>query len=205
MSRVHAIEDALGIEVPIDPSILRRMDPEPYPQDLDSVEQLRDGTALRLRPLRPEDEPLLHDLAGHMSPEDLRLRFFTPVRGLTHAVAARLSQLDYDREMALLAQHEGLALGVAHFFADPDRLQAEYAIAVRSDWKGRGVGFLLMTRLIELAGRWGIGELVGEVLRENEPMLQMCRELGFVIIPDPNDSAIALVRKGLATPQGKSA
>ena len=117
----------------------------PYPKDLESVEQLRDGTALRMRPLRPEDEPMLHDLAAHMSHEDLRLRFFTPVRGLTHAVAARLSQLDYDRELAILAEHDGMALGVAHFFADPDKLRAEYAIAVRSDWKGRGVGYLLMT------------------------------------------------------------
>jgi acetyltransferase len=77
-----------------------------------------------------------------MNHEDLRLRFFTPVQGLTHALAARLSQLDYDRELALLAELDGMALGVAHFFADPDRLRAEYAIAVRSDWKGRGVGFL---------------------------------------------------------------
>ena len=80
-----------------------------------------------------------------MSPEDLRLRFFTPVRGLTHAVAARLTQVDYDREMALLARHDGTVLGIAHFFADPDRLSAEYAIAVRTDWQGRGVGYLLMT------------------------------------------------------------
>ena len=130
----------------------------PYPQDLETTEQLREGTILRVRPLRPEDEPLLHDLAAHMRPEDLRLRFFTPVRGLTHPVAARLSQLDYDREMALLAEGGGIALGVAHFFADPDRLRAEYAIAVRSDWKGRGVGFLLMTRLIAIASQWGIGE-----------------------------------------------
>jgi acetyltransferase len=179
-----------------------RLSIAPYPQDLESIEQLRDGTALRVTPLRPEDEPLLHDLAAHMSAEDLRLRFFTPVRGLTHAVAARLSQLDYDRELALLAEREGIALGVAHFFADPDRQRAEYAIAVRSDWKGRGVGFLLMTRLIELARRWSIGELVGEVMRENEPMLQMCRELGFVITPDPNNPPIVLVRKRLAMPQG---
>jgi acetyltransferase len=105
----------------------------PYPQYLESIERLRDGTALRIRPLRPEDEPMMHDLAGHMSHEDLRLRFFTPARGLTHTVAARLSQLDYDREMALLAEYDGIALGVAHFFADPDNLRAEYAIAVRSD------------------------------------------------------------------------
>jgi acetyltransferase len=177
----------------------------PYPQDLETTEQLPDGTTLRVRPLRPEDEPLLHDLAAHMSPEDLRLRFFTPVRGLTHAVAARLSQLDYDREMALLAEREGTALGVAHFFADPDKLRAEYAIAVRSDWKGRGIGFLLMTRLMAIAGQWGIGELVGEVMRENEPMLQMCREFGFVITPDPDDPPLFLVRKRLVIPQANGA
>ena len=172
----------------------------PYPQHLETIERLRDGTALRMRPLRPEDEPMLHDLAAHMNHEDLRLRFFALVRGLTHAVAARLSQLDYDRELALLAELDGMALGVAHFFADPDRLRAEYAIAVRSDWKGRGVGFLLMTRLIHIARQQGIGELVGEVLRENQPMLQMCRELGFVIAPDPSDPSVMQVGKRLAVP-----
>jgi len=169
----------------------------PYPQHLETAERLRDGTALRIRPLRPEDEPMLHDLAAHMSHEDLRLRFFTPVRGLTRAVAARLSQLDYDRELAILAEHDGAALGVAHFFADPDNLRAEYAVAVRSDWKGHGVGYLLMSRLIDIARERGIGELVGEVLRENEPMLQMCRELDFAIAPEPRDPAVRLVRKRL--------
>jgi acetyltransferase len=170
----------------------------PYPQHLETAERLRDGTSLRVRPLRPEDAPMLHDLAAHMSPEDLRLRFFTPVRGLSHAVAARLSQLDYERELALLGEHDDVALGVAHFFADPDNLSAEYAIAVRSDWKGRGVGYLLMKRLIDIARQRGIGELVGEVLRENEPMLQMCRELGFTIAPDPRDAKVMLVRKKLS-------
>jgi acetyltransferase len=173
----------------------------PYPKELETVASLRDGTVLGLRPLRPEDEPLLHDLAAHMSHEDLRLRFFTPVQGLTHTVAARLSQLDYDRELALLAECHGTALGVVHFFADPDNLRAEYAIAVRSDWKGRGVGFLLMTHLIGIARQRGVGELVGEVMRENEPMLQMCRELGFSIGPQPADPAIMAVRKILTDDQ----
>jgi acetyltransferase len=170
----------------------------PYPQQLESGATLRDGTVLNIRPIRPEDEPLLHDLAAHMSREDLRLRFFTPVHGLTHAVAARLSQLDYDRELALLAEHDGVALGAVHFFADPDNRRAEYAIAVRSDWKGRGVGYLLMNRLIGIAEERGIGELVGEVMRENGPMLQMCRELGFTIAVQPGDPALLLVRKALA-------
>jgi acetyltransferase len=170
----------------------------PYPQHLETAERLRDGTSLRVRPLRPEDEPMLHNLAAHMSHEDLRLRFFTPVRGLTHAVAARLSQLDYDRELAFLAEHDDVAVGVAHFFADPDNLRAEYAIAVRSDWKGRGLGYLLMRRLIDISRQRGIGELVGEVLRENEPMLQMCRKLGFTIAREPRDATIMLVKKHLS-------
>jgi acetyltransferase len=133
-----------------------------------------------------------------MSAEDLRLRFFTPVRGLTPAVAARLTQIDYDREMALLAEHGGTALGVAHYFADPDRLRAEYAIAVRSDWHGRGVGYLLLTRLLDIARYRGVGTVIGEVLRENRPMLEMCRELGFTVQPDHDDPAVMRVSKPLA-------
>ena len=161
-------------------------------------ERLSDGTTLRIRPLRPEDEPILHDIAAHMSQEDLRLRFFTPVKALSDAVAARLSQLDCDRELALLAERDGMALAVAHFFADLDKFRAEFAIAVRSDWKRRGVGYLLMTCLIDIARRGEIGEFVAEVLRENVPMLQKCRKLGFTIVPEQADLAIILVRKRLA-------
>jgi acetyltransferase len=171
----------------------------PYPKHLESIERLRDGTVVQVRPVRPEDEPLLQDLADHMSPEDLRLRFFSPVRGLTHAVAARLTQIDYDREMALLALHDGMVLGVAHFFADPDREHAEYAIALRTDWKGRGLGYLLMSRLIEVARQGGVGELIGDVLPENERMLQMCRALGFTLSPGPEDPAVLRVSKRLAS------
>lgn len=167
--------------------------------DLVSVwERLRDGTTVRIRLVRPEDEPRLHDLAAHMSDEDLRLRFLAPVKGLSSAVAARLSQLDYDRDLGLLAERRGLALAMAHLFTDPERMRAEYAIAVRSDWKGRGLGYLLMTRLIDIARQGGIGELVGEVLRENVPMLQMCRKLDFAVSPEPADFTIIVARKRLA-------
>jgi len=193
---VIALDARLRV-APVQSAGAARLAIAPYPQDLETVERLRDGTALRMRPLRPEDEPMLQDLAAHMTHEDLRRRFFASVQGLTHVVAARLSQLDYDREMALLAECDGTPLGVAHFFADPDKLRAEYAIAVRSDWKGRGLGYLLMKRLIDVARQRGIGELVGQVLRENEPMLQMCRELGFAIAPEPADPAVMLVRKPL--------
>ena len=168
----------------------------PYPRGLESMAALRDGTRVALRPILPEDEPLLHDLAAHMTPEDLRLRFFVPVHGLSHELAARLTQIDYDREMALVAMHDGTVLGIARYFADPDRLMAEFAVAVRSDWHGRGVGYLLLNRLIEIAAAAGIGELVGEVLRENRTMLAMCRELGFHLAADSADpSLVRAVRR----------
>ncbi|HEX3537293.1 MAG TPA: GNAT family N-acetyltransferase [Stellaceae bacterium] len=171
-----------------------------YPTWLETTERLRDGTEVKLRPLRAEDEPLLQDLAAHMSAEDLRLRFFAAVRGLSHAIAERLAHIDYDRAMALLAEKDGVALGVARFHAEPDRRRAEYAIAVRSDWKGRGLGHLLMTRLIAVAQEWRIGELVGQVLWENQRMLALCRELGFSIHSDPSDATLADVSKVL-TPE----
>jgi acetyltransferase len=99
-----------------------------------------DGTPIALRPIRPEDEPVLQDLFAHMSQKDVRLRFFAPMHELSHAFAARLSHLDYGREMALVAQHDGMTLGVARYSADSDRLSAEFAVAVRSDWHGSGVG-----------------------------------------------------------------
>jgi acetyltransferase len=168
-----------------------------YPHDLESTGFTRDGAAVRLRPVRPEDEPLLHDLAAHMSPEDMRLRFFAPMHGLPRALAARLSHPDDEREMALLAECDGAALGVVRYAAEPDKRRAEYAIAVRSDWKGRGLGYLLMTRLIEIAAARGIGELVGEVLHENRRMLEMCRTFGFSLATDPDDAALVVVRKRL--------
>ena len=172
----------------------------PYPSWLETKERLRDGTDIHLRPLRPEDEPLLEDLAAHMTPEDLRLRFFATMRGLSHALAWKLSHIDYDRAMALVAMKDGVALGVVRFHAEEDRSRAEYAIAVRSDWKGRGLGYLLMTRLIDVARQWRIGELAGQVLRENKPMLDMCRELGFSIATERGDATVMRVRKVL-TPE----
>lgn len=170
----------------------------PYPRELEMRAAL-DGTALLLRPLRPEDEPALQDLAQHMNPEDLRLRFFTPMKGLSHALAARLSQIDYDREMAVMARRadDGAVLGVARFSADPDNRRAEFAVALRSDWKGKGLGSLLMARIIDIARRRGIGEMIGDVLHENEPMLRLAKSLGFHLASHPEDPELVRVVKPL--------
>jgi len=176
------------------------------PAQLESAEKLPDGTTIRLRSVRPEDERLLVDLAAHMSPEDMRLRFLAAMRGLSHELAARLSDIDPDRDVALLAFAEGAeeALGVARFSADPDNRAAEFAIAVRTDWKGHGLGHLLMARLTQLARQRGIDELVGEVLPENAAMLQLCREFGFTIGIGPGDPKLRWISKALQNPDALS-
>lgn len=172
-----------------------RLSISPYPKELVATGKLADGTTFRIRPVRPEDEPLLLDLTRHMTAEDLRMRFFTPMKTLTHRVAARLSQIDYDREMALVAELEdgSAVLGVARFAADPDNRRAEFAVAIRSDRKRRGLGRLLMRRLIDVARRRGIGALVGDVLCENAAMLGLCRTLGFTVKTHSDEAGAAQV------------
>jgi acetyltransferase len=172
-----------------------RLSISPYPKELVGLATLRDGTRLRIRPVRPEDEPLLIGLTRNMSAEDMRLRFFAAMKAMSHRLAARLSQIDYDREMALLAEPEdgSAALGEARFAADPDNRRAEFAVAVRSDMKRRGLAQLLMTRLIEVARRRGIGALVGEVLPENAAMLGLASRLGFIRESHSNAGTLRII------------
>jgi acetyltransferase len=177
----------------------RRLAIRPYPKELEDEIALNDGRTLLLRPIRPEDEPMLKANFHRLSPEAVRLRFFAPIKELTHETAAGLTQIDYDREMALvLADHDapGAAdlYAVARFSTDPDQEKAEFALTVRDDVTGRGLGTLLMRRLIDYARTRGIGEIFGQILRENSRMLAICRSLGFEEAADPDDPAVRLVR-----------
>jgi acetyltransferase len=177
----------------------RRLAIRPYPKELEDEITLNDDRALLLRPIRPEDEPMLRANFLKLSPEAVRLRFFAPIKELTHETAAGLTQIDYDREMALvLADHDrpGAAdlYAVARLSTDPDQEKAEFAITVRDDVTGRGLGSLLMRRLIDYARARGIGEMFGQVLRENRRMLGLCGSLGFEETADPDDPAVKLVR-----------
>jgi acetyltransferase len=150
----------------------------PYPVELESEVQHR-GRRLKLRPIRPDDEALLQRFIGHMTPEDIRLRFFGPLRELTHEMAARLTQIDYDREMAFLLLDGEELMGVGRLAADPGFGQAEYALAVRSDMQGRGYGALLLRHVLAYAEKRGVKRVIGIVLRENRKMLELSRRLGF--------------------------
>jgi acetyltransferase len=172
----------------------RRLAIRPYPKRLEKEAHLADGRSLLLRPIRPEDEPLIQDTLSKSTPEDLRLRFFAPLKRLSPLLAARLTQIDYDREMAFVAEHEGAILGVVRISADPDNIEAEYAVFVRSDMKGKGLGYLLMQEMIAYARARGIRAVTGKVLRENTTMLRMADELGFCRRRDSEDPGIVEVR-----------
>jgi acetyltransferase len=155
-----------------------------------------------VRPIRPEDEAQHRRFLERLDPEDIRMRIFQTRRELPRSELARLTQIDYDREMAFIAEAldaHGVreTLGVARTVSDPDRVEAEFAIIVRSDLKGAGLGRLLFQQLIEHARSRGTGRLVGIVLRENKRMLNLCRDLGFEA--DPTEPAGSDVRRMVKT------
>jgi acetyltransferase len=152
-----------------------------YPDELECEVTLPGMGKARLRPIRPEDAEALEELFASLSPEDVRLRFFAPLESLSRRQVARFTQIDYDREMALVLAAGTLLVGVARLIADPDRERAEFAVMVRTDLKGRGIGSLLMQSLVNYAKQSGIGELFGEILPENKLMIALARELGFAI------------------------
>jgi len=182
----------------------------PYPKDWERPAALRDGTSILMRPVRPEDEPLYYPFFARVDEYDLRLRFFAPIKTFSHEFIARFTQLDYARAMAFIAveQSSGQMLGVARLHTNADYNSAEYAVLVRSDLKGKGLGWLLMKTIIEYARSEGIREIEGQVLRENAAMLRMCSELGFRLEPDPHDPdtyvARLPIKRLIATADGQA-
>lgn len=155
----------------------------PYPAELEQAVQLG-GRRLRLRPIRPEDFAQHKRFLSRCSPEDLHARFLSTFRELPDADIARLTQIDYDREMAFIAEepdgHGGAeTLGVARVSTDADNLEAEFAILVRSDVTRQGLGRLLLAELIRYCRGRGTGRLTSSVLSGNAHMLGLGTALGF--------------------------
>lgn len=181
----------------------QRLAIHPYPQELEETITLGDGRRLLLRPVVPEDEPALQAGFARFSRREIYLRFFAPLRVLNHLMAARLTQLDYDREMALLLTEPGIPgqtpmYGIVNLSCDPDNEQAEFGLLVRSDMTGMGLGIVLMRRIIDYARGRGVREIVGDVLRENTTMLKLCRFLGFTFTGTPGEETVVRVSLRLA-------
>jgi acetyltransferase len=181
----------------------------PYPVHL--VEQWRaaDGAVVTIRPIRPEDAEIEREFVRELSQHAKYLRFMGAVKDLTPAMLARFTQVDYDREMALIGvvnEHgdDGIhgahvtgrekQVGVARYVINPDGTSCEFAVVVAEDWKGRGFARHLMTQLVALARERGLVTMEGQILTENTRMLDLARSLGFTIGEAPDDPLVRNAR-----------
>ncbi|CAM5467464.1 acetyltransferase [Aquamicrobium terrae] len=190
---------ALDARIEIDPEAVEQAGPNPalvirpYPAEWER--DVAVGAAqYRIRPIKPADMGLYPDFLTKVAPDDIRLRFLAPRKKFPDEMLKRLTQLDYDRDMAFVVLEAGGALaGVARLSCDPDRSRGEYALLVRTDLQGRGLGWALLQQIIDYAKAEGIGRIEGMVLSENEAMLRMCGEFGFAITHPPDQPSLALV------------
>lgn len=173
----------------------------PYPRQLIQDLQLADGTPITLRPIRPEDTQLEQDFVRGLSPESRRFRFMGAMSQLSTELLIRFTQLDYDRELALIAvtQVDGreLELGVARYIGDSDGAACEFAVVVADAWQKRGLAALLMRALISAARERGFARMHGDVLADNSRMLSWMSRLGFQVAVHPDDATLRLVTLAL--------
>ena len=192
---------ALDARVVIDPAHLaddlryRHMAIHPYPSALISTETLRDGSTLLLRPIRPEDAAIERAFVEGLSEQSRYMRFFNPLKVLAPRLLARLTQVDYDRELALVATTgtgpEERIVGVVRYSPNADGTSSEFAVTVADAWHGKGLGSLLMRRLIAAARTAGYQRLTGSVLEGNSKMHTLMRRLGFASAGHGEDMSIA--------------
>lgn len=165
----------------------------PYPQELEECVRLKNKRQVLLRPIRPEDEPKHWEFLSKIDAEDLRFRFFGYVSQLPRSEMIRLTQIDYNREMAFIATTEGQeegepeTLGVVRAMTDPDNETAEFAVLVRSDMKGQGLGRMLMEKLVRYFKSRGTRYIVGEALMQNRAMAGLAKAVGFDVKKDHNE------------------
>jgi len=199
---------ALDARIRIDPGLVetdgpnQRLAIRPYPNQWERWTETIEGERVLIRPIKPADEHLYGAFLEKLSPEDIRFRFLAPRKEFSHKFIARFTQIDYSRAMAFVAldKTESELYGIARLVADPDLTSGEYAIIVRSDRIGTGLGWILMQKLIRYAESEGLELLTGDVLQQNTRMLEMCRALGFEIARDPEEMSVRKVKLKLPAP-----
>jgi acetyltransferase len=177
---VLALDARVKVAVPTSTGT-QRLAIRPYPVELEERQYIV-GRDVLIRPIRPEDEPAFKRFRSEIAPEDIQFRFFHALREMPRTELARFTQIDYDREMALIATEPGVPgniLGEVRVVIDPDNEHAEFAIMVRSDLKRHGLGYLLMSKILDYCRDYGTREVYGLVLSANKQMLDLAAHLGF--------------------------
>jgi acetyltransferase len=181
-NRVVAVDARITLEPSRMPAP-RHLIISPYPNQYESHWLLRDGTPILLRPMKPEDEPLVFDFLNKCSDETIYFRYFRLIKHWTHEMLIRFTQNDYDRELGLMAIAQPPSpeamLGVSRLVMDADRQKGEFAVIVGDPWQGKGLGPKLLEQLIAVARDQGLKLLYGDVLAQNKPMLEMAKKAGF--------------------------
>jgi acetyltransferase len=182
---VLALDARMGV-APSDATGLDRFAIRPYPEDLEEWISWQ-GRKILVRPIRPEDGAQHIEFFNALDPDDVRYRVFMRMRELKPSQLARLTQIDYDREMAFVAISEREpgrfeTLGVVRAVADPDNIAAEFAIIVRSDLKGKGLGPILLKKLVDYCRSHGTRELIGEALADNQRVIGLVRGFGGTVV-----------------------
>jgi acetyltransferase len=186
--RFVAVDARLIVE-PTEVPAPRHLIIAPYPNQYESDWMLRDGTPVLLRPMKPEDEPLVSDFLSQCSEETIYFRYFKLIKRWTHEMLIRFTQNDYDRELGLMAiglpPGPEVMMGVSRMVMAADRSTAEFAVIIADPWQGKGLGPKLVERLTDIAREQGVKLLHGDVLAQNQPMLEMVKRLGFKLKKDP--------------------
>jgi len=204
---------AVDVRILLDPNPIDRSTPYPhlviipYPTKYVIPWKLEDGTDVLLRPIRPEDEAIESEFINGLSEETSRYRFFNIVRNLPHSDLVRFCNIDYDREMAIVAEvTEGgrrREIGVGRIIAEPDSKRGEFAVVIADSYQGKGLGRKLVDMVIDIASEKHLESIYGVVLRENQPMLSLCREMGFSLHPEEDYVRVELPLEVEAPAQGQ--
>lgn len=169
----------------------------PYPADEESHMVSVEEKRVFVRPVKPEDAPLFTELFKVLSPTTIYYRFFGILKELNPVMLARFTQIDYDREVALVAidEESGLdkMLGVARIIGDPDGITGEFAVLVGDPWQGKGIGSKLLEKCLSIAEKRGFKTVHGIVLNENKNMIALGKKLGFEITREPESGENKLV------------
>jgi len=172
----------------------------PYPSHLVTSWQLPDGTDMVIRPIRPEDAEIEQGFIRNLSERAKYLRFMQAIEELTPQMLARFTQIDYDREMALIAvvnRGQEVQIGVSRYVINPDGRSCEFALVVADQWQGKGIGHRLMDQLMEAARRRGLERIEGDILANNHEMLSLAESLSFETLPNGDDPTLRQVSKRL--------